>query len=324
MEETFDLVRKSRVNYYTPGSPVQVVCVELLQGSVSKENAVCLSFRNIQDAVLTGLKVYFKCKGVQGEILFEGDFTYDNLEVDTGVVFGMDDAVFVTKETIASIDVSLQAAWYENQDGTQMQDLSPFARVRLPAPKKLPSEVAEQLQTQSDRQELRYMPQVLENGWYCACGAFHSNEENTVYCSECGSDRILLQNAISGIMNQGQPAADQSDEEPTQVMTRSSKAQEQSEEEKTRVVPETKHHNANTRPYAAAQPILEEEDDAADLYDDADADADDEYDDNAYEEEVLDPRDALADKLIRWVPVATAILCTAIAGGGFAYCKLFL
>lgn len=311
MEETFDLVRKNRVNYYTPDSPVQVVCVELLQGSISKENAVCLSFRNIRDAVLTGLKVYFKCKGVQGEILYEGDFTYENLAAAAGDVFGMDDAVFVTTETVASIDVSLQAVWYGEQE---MQDLSQLERVRLPAPKKLPREVAEQLQAQSGRQELCYMPQVLENGWYCACGAFHSNEENTVYCSECGSDRILLQNAVSGIMNPDQPTEEASDEEPTQVVTRRGKAEERSDEEKTRVVQPKKSHAAEANSSPVTQPIPEWE---------TDADEEDAHDD-ASDTKALDPRDALADKLIHWVPVATAILCAVIAGGGFAYCKFFL
>ena len=38
---------------------------------------------------------------------------------------------------------------------------------------------------------------MFENGWYCACGAFHPKEEDTVYCTECRCDRILLQNALN-------------------------------------------------------------------------------------------------------------------------------
>ena len=51
-----------------------------------------------------------------------------------------------------------------------------------------------------NRTGMKFMPQVFENGWYCACGAFHPKEEDTVYCSECGSDRILLQNRCAGIL----------------------------------------------------------------------------------------------------------------------------
>ena len=47
MEENFDPVARTRANYYTPGSPVQFVCVELLKGEVSGEHAVCLTFKNI-------------------------------------------------------------------------------------------------------------------------------------------------------------------------------------------------------------------------------------------------------------------------------------
>ncbi len=57
-----------------------------------------------------------------------------------------------------------------------------------------------------NRPELKYQPQVFENGWYCACGAFHPKEEDTVYCSECGCDRILLQNALNTLLQPEQPA----------------------------------------------------------------------------------------------------------------------
>ena len=40
MEENFNPVAQTRANYYTPGSPVQFVCVELLKGDISGEHAV--------------------------------------------------------------------------------------------------------------------------------------------------------------------------------------------------------------------------------------------------------------------------------------------
>lgn len=299
MEESFNLVAQSRVNYFTPGSPVQVVRVELLQGSESKENAVCLTFKNIRDTVLTGLKVHFKCKGKDGAILYEDEFAYEDLNAENGVLFGMDDAVFVTPDEITSIDVSLLRAWY----GRKSEDLTGYERVRLPAPKKLPKDVAASLQAQSGRKGMKYMPQVLENGWYCACGAFHSNEENTVYCSECGSDRILLQNAISGILRPEPPVASApaSGEEPTQVVADRRNPAGRNSEGHTRVVEQTPRQRVQeARPYRCAEPLHEEE----------------EYDE--------DPRDELAEKLIRWVPAVTAVLCVVIAVSGFVYCKLFL
>ena len=66
MEENFNPVARTRANYYTPGSPVQFVCVELLKGDVSGEHAVCLTFKNISKVTLTALEIHFKCKGVDG------------------------------------------------------------------------------------------------------------------------------------------------------------------------------------------------------------------------------------------------------------------
>ncbi len=45
MEENFDPVAQTRANYYTAGSPVQFVRVELLKGDVTGEVAVCLTFK---------------------------------------------------------------------------------------------------------------------------------------------------------------------------------------------------------------------------------------------------------------------------------------
>ena len=92
MEENFNPVARTRANYYTPGSPVQFVCVELLKGDVSGEHAVCLTFKNISKVTLTALEIHFKCKGVDGVILCEDRFEYRDLEVKPGELFGMDDS----------------------------------------------------------------------------------------------------------------------------------------------------------------------------------------------------------------------------------------
>ena len=107
MEENFNPVAQTRANYYTPGSPVQFVCVELLKGDVSGEHAVCLTFKNISRVTLTALEIHFKCKGVDGVILCEDKFEYRDLQVKPGELFGQDDAVFITAKAITSVDVSL-------------------------------------------------------------------------------------------------------------------------------------------------------------------------------------------------------------------------
>ena len=344
MEENFNPVARTRANYYTPGSPVQFVCVELLKGDVSGEHAVCLTFKNISKVTLTALEIHFKCKGVDGVILCEDRFEYRDLEVKPGELFGMDDAVFVTEKAITSVDVSLCNVY----NGKRVVHLDGIKRVRLPAPKRLSAELEKALETRMNRPELKYQPQVFENGWYCACGAFHPKEEDTVYCSECGCDRILLQNALNTLLQPEQPAQTEPEletplapqaEEPTRIMGAAPvqeeptrimgapcrEAEPQPEEpaaEQTRVMdagmraqfPGRASHAAadeGTRvmPTAArrAQPISQQPEPA--------------YDD---EEEYEDERDSVAEALIRWVPPITAIVCAAVALCGFVYYQFVL
>ena len=344
MEENFNPVARTRANYYTPGSPVQFVCVELLKGDVSGEHAVCLTFKNISKVTLTALEIHFKCKGVDGVILCEDRFEYRDLEVKPGEMFGMDDAVFVTSKAITSVDVSLCNVY----NGKRVVHLDGIKRVRLPAPKRLSAELEKALETRMNRPELKYQPQVFENGWYCACGAFHPKEEDTVYCSECGCDRILLQNALNTLLQPEQPAQTEPEletplapqaEEPTRIMGAAPvqeeptrimgapcrEAEPQPEEpaaEQTRVLdagmrtqfPGRASHAAadeGTRvmPAAArrAQPISQQPEPA--------------YDD---EEEYEDERDSVAEALIRWVPPITSIVCAAVALCGFVYYQFVL
>jgi hypothetical protein len=136
VEENFNPVARTRANYYTPGSPVQFVCVELLRGDVSGENAVCLTFKNISRVTLTALEVHFKCKGVDGVILCEDQFEYRDIEVKPGELFGMDDAVFITSKAITSVDVSLVNVY----NGKRVVHLKDIKRVRLSAPRRLSPE----------------------------------------------------------------------------------------------------------------------------------------------------------------------------------------
>ena len=342
MEENFDLVARTRANYYTPGSPVQFVCVELLKGDVSGEHAVCLTFKNISRVTLTALEIHFKCKGVDGVILCEDQFEYRDLEAKPGELFGQDDAVFVTAKAITSVDVSLCNVY----NGKRVVHLDSIKRVRLPAPRRLSPELEKALESRMNRTELKYQPQVFENGWYCACGAFHPKEEDTVYCSECGCDRILLQNALNTLLQPAQPVRSEPEsqpeqEEPTRIMgaqpvqeepTRIMGAPYREAEprraepaaEQTRVLDAdvrtqfpgraaarmTEDEGTRVMPAAARrapQPVPQEQP--------YEAEDDDEYEDE---------RDGVAEALIRWVPPLTAIICAAVALCGFVYYQFVL
>ena len=292
MEENFNPVARTRANYYTPGSPVQFVCVELLRGDVSGENAVCLTFKNISRVTLTALEVHFKCKGVDGVILCEDQFEYRDIEVKPGELFGMDDAVFITSKAITSVDVSLVNVY----NGKRVVHLKDIKRVRLSAPRRLSPELQKALESRMNRTGLKYQPQVFENGWYCACGAFHPKEEDTVYCTECRCDRILLQNALNTLLQPEQPAR------PAAEVP----AQPAAAEEPTRIVGAAPAGEEPTRVVSAPRSPAEE------------------VPDDDLDEDEEDDRDSVAEALIRWVPPITAIVCAAVALCGFVYYQFML
>jgi hypothetical protein len=336
LEESFDLVAQTRANYYTPGSPVQFVRVELLRGAQSGDNAVCLTFKNVSQVTLTALDVRFKCKNAAGEILCEDSFEYRDLHVQPGELFGMDDAVFITQETIASVDVILKNV-YNEQRVVRLENVK---RVRLPAPHRMPDEIQGKLAEHMGRKGLRYMPQVLENGWYCACGAFHPKEENTVYCSECGCDRILLQNALNNLM---QPTKTLEDPQPTSVSPISPKSQSpQTSNEPTRVAdasflseqqaahgtrafePQRMENTPSADSEQQAEPTrsIEATTQAATMI--APSHDFSQVEESVSDEDEEEPRDALAENVIRWVPPLAALICAAIALSGFVYCRFLL
>lgn len=331
MEENFDLLAQSRANYYTKGSPIQFVKVELLKGDVSGDIAVCMSFKNISSEEIVALLVEFKCKDRSGTVVCQDQFCYQGLDTSNGQVFGADDAVYISSNAIGSVEVELLEAYLA--DGGII-DLTGFPRTRLPAPKKLSDDLAKKLCDRTHKDGLAYVPQVLDQGWYCACGAFHPREEDGVWCSECGSDRILLQNTLSSLLQAERAAQPSTDEQPTRMVSPIR------EEEPTRAVPPLKAQQAG---YNVPPLRNEEEQDDDDMrvvnnhnrmaaqssryarqgfYNDAEEEyADDGYEDDYqqdYEEDFEeDPRDVVAEKIIRWAPPVTALLCTVIAVVGF-------
>ena len=209
MDQNFSLMAQSRANYYTAGSPVQFVRVELLKGDVTGEVAVCLTFKNVGTEPLTGFIIHFKCKDASGQILCEDDFYYEQLNVQPGGLFGADDAVFVSDTPVSSVEIEQDRAFLNGRG----VDLRNYKRVRLQAPRVLPGSIARTLQTRTNNKMLTCVPQDTENGWFCACGAFHPNEEAVSVCSECGGDRAYIKATLTRILEEARQAAEQQQRE---------------------------------------------------------------------------------------------------------------
>ena len=213
MDQNFSLMAQSRANYYTAGSPVQFVRVELLKGDVTGEVAVCLTFKNVGTEPLTGLVVHFKCKDAAGQVLCEDDFYYEQLNAQPGAVFGSDDAVYVSDTPVSSVEVEQDRAFLNGRG----VDLRNYKRVRLNMPRVLPGSISRTLQQRTGNVQLTCVPHDTEYGWFCACGAFHPNEENTTVCSECGGDRAAIKATLTGILEEARQAAERQQQEVNAV-----------------------------------------------------------------------------------------------------------
>lgn len=359
MDQNFSLMAQSRANYYTAGSPVQFVRVELLKGDVTGEVAVCLTFKNVGTEPLTGLVVHFKCKDAAGQILCEDDFYYESLDAQPGEVFGSDDAVYVSDTPVSSVEVEQDRAFLNGRG----VDLRGYKRVRLQMPRVLPASIAKVLQQRTGNSQLTCVPQDTEYGWFCACGAFHPNEENCSSCSECGGDRAGIKATLTSILEDARRAAERQQQEINSVANNvtpqrapannpaataaaaqaaiNSRQEPAPYEEDATATYDPKGYAApaeeenaemeRVRRYAPKGRLFEDDDDdeGTQMYDTDELDYDDEDD---YEErssrktrgryaddEEESEDDILAERIIHWAPPITAIVCALIIAVSLVY-----
>lgn len=344
MEQNFSLMAQSRANYYTAGSPVQFVRVELLKGDVTGEVAVCLTFKNVGTEPVTGLVIHFKCKDAAGQVLCEDDFYYEQLNAMPGDLFGADDAVYVSDTPVSSVEIEQDRAFLNGRG----VDLRGYKRVRLQMPRVLPGSIAKTLQTRMGNTALTCVPQDIEQGWFCACGAFHPNEENTTLCSECGSERTQVKVQLTSILEEARRIAETQQREigavvdPAAATAAAAQAAinqqaEQPQQATAQYDPSAARGAAmdaeeeRVRRYAPKGRLFDDDDDETDgtrMYDTEETDSYDAYEEDAkpgsrrgryVDEDEESEDDVMAERIIRWAPPITAVICALIIAVSLIY-----
>lgn len=344
MEQNFSLMAQSRANYYTAGSPVQFVRVELLKGDVTGEVAVCLTFKNVGTEPVTGLVIHFKCKDAAGQVLCEDDFYYEQLNAMPGDLFGADDAVYVSDTPVSSVEIEQDRAFLNGRG----VDLRGYKRVRLQMPRVLPGSIAKTLQTRMGNTALTCVPQDIEQGWFCACGAFHPNEENTTLCSECGSERTQVKVQLTSILEEARRIAETQQREigavvdPAAATAAAAQAAinqqaEQPQQATTQYDPSAARGAAmdaeeeRVRRYAPKGRLFDDDDDETDgtrMYDTEETDSYNAYEEDTesgsgrgryVDEDEESEDDVMAERIIRWAPPITAVICALIIAVSLIY-----
>ncbi len=197
MNTDFNSIAKSRAKYYLKGSPVQFTCVELLKTQEQQNVAVTLTFKNIAPAVLESLNIVFSCKDGNGQVVAQEKFTYKDLQVQAGQVFGSDDAVFVSNTPISNVEVKIVSAVY----GGKLHNLTNCQIIPLPALRPLSVQSKQMLDNMLNITHSNYVPCNVQDGWVCTCGAFNYNTGTSAQiCSECMLDKAGLFNSAKTVL----------------------------------------------------------------------------------------------------------------------------
>lgn len=309
LKQKFELMASNKASYYTKGSPIQFIKMDLLREALTGDVAVCFSFKNVSSEPIQNLQIRFKCKDLDGEVVCDSTFCYEEIVAQSNEIFGENEAVYLSQEPLSAVDVRLLSA--QNIEGKAIS-LDEYPRVRLPNQEELPIEIQETLQKNTNNTKLKYQPCFLTEGWQCSCGAFHVGaEKDNVYCDECGADRILVQNMITTLMRkmQGMATDPEIDQDPTRMVLGKAVTYDTPNLDKqaTQIVPdmksvETEYANINNAVYHRPDEL-----------EDVDSDLEDP---DEIEDEELQEREERAKAIIRWVPVLTALLCTLVIAGG--------
>jgi hypothetical protein len=161
-----------------------------------------------------------------------------------------------------------------------------------------------------------------------------------VYCSECGCDRILLQNALNNLMQPTQKIEEpQSNEMPLILQQPQASGEPTRVAEGAAIVPEqqAEHGTRTFEPPHTESASQEEPEPQAEQEEEQTASAQatmiaparnfsqvEQFEEPFEEEEPEEASNALAENIIRWVPPFAALICAGIALSGFVYCRFLL
>ena len=188
---------------------------------------------------------------------------------------------------------------------------------------------------------------------FCACGAFHPNEEAVSVCSECGGDRAYIKATLTRILEEARQTAEQQQreinavadgvdpaaaqaaataaaaqaaisQEPTAQFTPPAPAQEPEEEDEDDEA--TNAEMDRVRRYVPKGHLFADEEDEEDehtrMFDDEEEESDDDeeprrgrYADDDEESE----DDVMAERIIHWAPPITAVVCALIIAVSLIY-----
>ncbi len=174
---------------YCPGAPVVLAAGRVLEDRKLPRLVAQLKFKSIDPRPIAALSITLQCLDDSG-VLGSVPFTYKDLSVQRGDVFGQYTAIVLPWEDIRS--VRLEALEICFMDGSAWTASVEAVWTELPPFQTLETAVPDPERLALSRRELpggRYAYVARDGLWYCTCGAVDRDEESR--CHRCGRDRAL-------------------------------------------------------------------------------------------------------------------------------------
>lgn len=185
---------------YQSGSPILIAAGALLKDNQNDSVLVQLKLRNLKKDTLIACKVSVKAFDPSGaELKGVDDFSYLDLNMETGKDFGTQTAIPLEDKTTRRVVVSVTQAVFDN--GVIWENKNEQEWEPLPIGKRKELKMVfpdEELQKQYSIEvggNCTYVPEIIDPFFYCTCGAINLVENGA--CYNCKREYPSLAEALN-------------------------------------------------------------------------------------------------------------------------------
>lgn len=185
MSERYKKLYSIEKDQFCPGSPLIICAGALLLDNYSRKLLVQLKFKNIDDRVISSVKINITMLDSAGRALGEAaEYQYLDLHVRRDEEFGQKTAFVLQSSNVRSYSVAVSEILFE--DSTQwIWDNSPWFPLE-PVPSLAEALGDEELAAQYRIRyglDCEFEPQEQQGLWFCTCGGVNHIEERS--CHSC-------------------------------------------------------------------------------------------------------------------------------------------
>lgn len=183
---------------YTNTSPLIIQSGSLMCDNSTKKSLVLLNFKNIEDKIITAIKVKITSFDIAKNALpNETEYEYNNIKLAKSETFGDDIPVFLNNINTKRVKTSITEVIFQDNSNwiNQFGIFSPLVQPQLIED----TEIIEQATLQF-KIPFNYKIVSQQGLWTCACGTF--NKMTSQECMSCNSNLNTIASANFDVLKQ--------------------------------------------------------------------------------------------------------------------------